>query len=112
MEEASAMALRAGCDLNCGNEYLSLPAAVKQGLVSEADIDTAVRRVMEARFRLGMFDPPEKVPYARIPYSVVDSREHRELSLQAARESIVLLKNDHHLLPSQLFPGPHQHALP
>jgi beta-glucosidase len=99
LEQASAMALRAGCDLNCGNEYLSLPAAVKQGLVSEADINTAVKRVMEARFRLGMFDPPEKVPYARIPYSVVDSREHRDLSLQAARESIVLLKNDHHLLP-------------
>jgi len=99
VEEASAMALRAGCDLNCGNEYKSLPAAVKQGLVSEADIDTAVKRVLEARFRLGMFDPPEKVPYARIPYSVVDSREHRELSLQAARESIVLLKNENHLLP-------------
>ncbi|MGA2983891.1 MAG: glycoside hydrolase family 3 C-terminal domain-containing protein [Terriglobia bacterium] len=99
LEQASAMALRAGCDLNCGNEYLSLPAAVKQGLVSEADVDTAVKRVMEARFRLGMFDPPERVPYARIPYSAVDSREHRALSLQAARESMVLLKNDRHLLP-------------
>jgi beta-glucosidase len=99
LAEASAMALRAGCDLNCGTEYLTLPAALKQGLVSEADIDRAVKRVLEARFRLGMFDPPDKVPFARIPYSVVDSREHRELSLQAARESIVLLKNDHHLLP-------------
>ena len=99
LEQASAVALRAGTDLNCGNEYLSLPAALKQGLVSEADIDRAVKRVLEARFRLGMFDPPDKVPYARIPYSVVDSREHRELSLQAARESIVLLKNANHLLP-------------
>jgi beta-glucosidase len=99
LEQASAMALRAGCDLNCGNEYRSLPAALKQGLVSEADIDTAVKRVLEARFRLGMFDPPEKVPYARIPFSVVDSSEHRKLSLQAARESIVLLKNANHLLP-------------
>ncbi|MDR3674925.1 MAG: glycoside hydrolase family 3 C-terminal domain-containing protein [Acidobacteriota bacterium] len=99
VEEASAMALKAGCDLNCGNEYMSLPAALKQGLVSEADVDTALKRLLEARFRLGMFDPPEKVPYARIPFSVVDSGEHRALSLQAARESIVLLKNDHHLLP-------------
>lgn len=99
LEEASAMALKAGTDLNCGNEYLSLPTALKQGRVSEADIDTAVKRLMEARFRLGMFDPPEKVPYARIPFSVVDSPAHRQLSLQAARESIVLLKNDRHLLP-------------
>jgi beta-glucosidase len=98
-EEASAMALKAGCDLNCGNEYMSLPAAMKQGLVSEADVDTALKRLLEARFRLGMFDPIEKVPYARIPFSVVDSGKHRALSLQAARESIVLLKNDHHLLP-------------
>ena len=99
LEQASAMALRAGLDLNCGNEYLSLPRAVRQGLVSEADIDRAVKRVLEARFRLGMFDPPDKVPFASIPYSVVDSREHRELSLQAARESIVLIKNANHLLP-------------
>lgn len=99
LEQASAMALRAGCDLNCGNEYLSLPTALRQGLITEADVDTAVKRVLEARFRLGMFDPPERVPYARIPFSVVDSAEHRQLSLQAAQESIVLLKNTHHLLP-------------
>ena len=99
LEEAAAMALKAGTDLNCGNEYLSLPVALKQGMVSETDIDRAVKRAMEARFRLGMFDPAEKVPYARIPFSVVDSPSHRALSLQAARESIVLLKNDHHLLP-------------
>jgi beta-glucosidase len=99
LEQASAMALRSGCDLNCGNEYLSLPTALRQGLITEADIDTAVKRLLEARFRLGMFDPPERVPYAQIPMSVVDSREHRELSLQAARESIVLLKNANRLLP-------------
>lgn len=99
LEQASAMALRAGTDLNCGNEYLSLPAALKQGLVNESDIDAAVKRVLEARFRLGMFDPQENVPYARIPFSVIDSSEHRALSLQAARESIVLLKNERHLLP-------------
>jgi beta-glucosidase len=67
--------------------------------VTEADINTAVKRLMEARFRLGMFDPPEKVPYAQIPFSVVDSPTHRQLSLQSARESIVLLRNDHNLLP-------------
>ena len=99
IEQAISMALKAGTDLNCGNEYLSLPSALKQGMVTEADIDKAVKRVMEARFRLGMFDPQEKVPYAQIPFSVVDSRKHRQLSLRAARESIVLLKNDHHLLP-------------
>jgi len=104
VEQASAMALRAGTDLNCGNEYLSLPAAVKDGLVNEADIDRALKRVLEARFRLGMFDSPEAVPYARISYSVVDSREHRELSLKAARESIVLLKNANHLLPLSKTP--------
>ena len=93
------MALKAGTDLNCGNEYLSLPSAVKQGMVSETEIDTAVKRVMEARFRLGMFDPADQVPYAQIPFSVVDSPSHRALSLQAARESIVLLKNAYHLLP-------------
>jgi beta-glucosidase len=99
LEQASAMALRAGTDLSCGNEYLSLPVALKQGSINESDIDAAVKRVLEARFRLGMFDPPASVPYARIPFSVVDNREHRAMSLQAARESIVLLKNDHHLLP-------------
>ncbi len=99
LEQASAMALRAGCDLNCGNEYLSLPTALRRGLITEADLDTAVKRLLEARFRLGMFDPPERVPYAQIPLSVVDSRKHRELSLRAARESIVLLKNANHLLP-------------
>lgn len=99
LEEASAMALKAGTDLNCGNEYLSLPAALKQGLVSEADVDTALKRLLAARFRLGMFDPPQMVPYSRIPLTVVDSPAHRQLSLQAARESIVLLKNDRQLLP-------------
>jgi beta-glucosidase len=55
--------------LTCGYEYRALPSAVKQGLITEAEIDTAVKRLFEARFRLGMFDPPESVPYARIPFS-------------------------------------------
>ena len=72
---------------------------MEQGLIAEATIDRAVERLFAARFRLGMFDPPERVPYAQIPYEVVDSPEHRALALQAARESIVLLKNEGGLLP-------------
>ena len=98
-EEASAVALKRGTDLECGNTYRALVAAVKQGLVSEGDIDRAVKRLFAARFRLGMFDPPEMVPYAKIPFSANDSAEHRQLALEAARESIVLLKNDHNTLP-------------
>ncbi len=97
--EAAAVAVKAGTDLNCGNSYASLGEAVAKGWLTEADIDTAVRRLFLARFKLGLFDPPENVPYASIPYSVVDSREHRNLALEAARKSIVLLKNEGGLLP-------------
>jgi len=99
MEEATALAVKRGCDLDCGEEYRALVKAVEQGLIREADINVAVKRLFEARFRLGMFDPPEMVRYAQIPYSVNDSPEHRELALKTARESIVLLKNDDHFLP-------------
>lgn len=97
--EAAAMAVKAGCDLNCGTTYPALLDAVKLGLIDEATIDCSVKRLFTARFRLGMFDPPEQVSYAQIPYEVVDSPTHRTLALQAARESIVLLKNEGHLLP-------------
>jgi len=97
--EASAVAVRAGTDLTCGKEYVTLLQAVKQGLITEAEIDTAVKRLMTARFRLGMFDPPEMVQYARIPFSENDTPEHRQLALQSARESIVLLKNANGTLP-------------
>ena len=97
--EASALAVKAGTDLTCGSEYRSLVQAVKDGLISEAEIDISVKRLMTARFRLGMFDPPEMVRYAQIPFSENDSTAHRELALQAARESMVLLKNDNHSLP-------------
>jgi len=93
-EEAAALAVRTGCDLNCGETYRFLVNAVRQGLLSEEGIDTAVRRLFTARFRLGMFDPPEAVPYAQIPYAVNDCPKHRRLALKAARESLVLLKND------------------
>jgi beta-glucosidase len=97
--EASALAVRAGTDLTCGNEYSTLAQALKQGLITEAEIDTSLKRLMTARFRLGMFDPPEMVPYARIPFSQNDTPEHRQLALRTARESIVLLKNASRTLP-------------
>lgn len=98
-EESAALAVNSGCDLNCGRTFESLVNAVKQGLISEETIDRAVKRLFRARFRLGMFDPPEKVPYAQIPYEVNDCEEHRELALEMARESMVLLKNEGGLLP-------------
>ena len=97
--EAAAMAVAAGTDLNCGVTFDSLGVAVRAGLLSEADLDTAVRRLFRARFRLGMFDPPERVPYASIPYIVNDSEAHRALALETARKSMVLLKNAGGLLP-------------
>jgi beta-glucosidase len=98
-EEAAALAVKNGCELNCGQVYPALLDAVKQGLISEDVIDRAVKRLFTARFRLGMFDPPEKVRYAQIPYESVNSPQHRDLARRAARESIVLLKNEGGLLP-------------
>lgn len=98
-EEAAAMAVKAGTDLNCGQTYQHLTEAVRQGLISEAELDVSVKRMILARMKLGQFDPQEKVPYSKIPYSVVDSPEHQALALDAARKSIVLLKNEGNLLP-------------
>ncbi len=97
--EASAMSVKAGTDLTCGREYRSLVQAVKDGLISVAEIDVSLKRLMTARFRLGMFDPPEMVPYTRIPISIVNAPAHRQLALRTARESIVLLKNENNTLP-------------
>ncbi|HTB14774.1 MAG TPA: glycoside hydrolase family 3 C-terminal domain-containing protein [Bryobacteraceae bacterium] len=96
-EEGVALAVKAGTDLSCGTEYTNLVPAVKKGLIAEAEIDVSLKRLLRARFRLGMFDPPEMVKYAQIPYSVNDSPAHRELALETARKSIVLLKNEHTL---------------
>jgi beta-glucosidase len=93
-EAAAALAVRNGTELECGQEYATLPAAVHQGLISEAEIDDAVTRLFTARMRLGMFDPPERVRWARIPASVNQAPAHDALALTAARESLVLLKND------------------
>ena len=68
--------------------------AVKQGFLSEKDVDVTLKRLFTARFRLGLFDPPEMVKYAQTPDSEIDSDAHRQLALKTARESIVLLKND------------------
>jgi len=97
--EAAALAVKSGTDLNCGRTYQALVMAVEQGLLTEEDIDVAVRRLFRARIKLGMFDPPKIVPYAQIPYSVVDSKEHQQEALTVARKSMVLLKNENNLLP-------------
>jgi beta-glucosidase len=94
VEAASATAVRTGCDLSCGMEYGRLSYAVRDGLLTEAELDTAAGRLLEARFRLGMFDPPALVPYAKIPATAYDTPEHDALALRMARESVVLLKND------------------
>jgi beta-glucosidase len=93
-EEAAADAVKAGDDLCCGTDYNALLRAVRAGLISVPEIDTAVGRLFKARFQLGLFDPPEKVPYAQIPGFEYDTPAHAELALKVARESIVLLKND------------------
>ncbi len=96
--EAAALAVKMGTDLNCGdgegNKFDALPAAIEQGLVDEATVDRAVERLFTARFRLGEFDPPASVPYTGIPFDVVASDAHIALSEEAARKSLVLLKND------------------
>lgn len=93
-ESAIAAAVKAGCDLCCGGAYSALTGAVEQGYLEVQDLDTALERLFTARFRLGMFDPPEMVPYATVPMSVVNCDDHQALTLQTARESLVLLKND------------------
>ena len=98
-EQGDADAVKTGTDLDCGSAYNALTKAVAEHLLSEAEIDTAVTRLFTARMRLGMFDPPAAVPFNAIPYSEVDSAAHRELALEAARESIVLLKNRNGTLP-------------
>lgn len=90
--ESAALALKNGCDVNCGNTYLHLLEALQEGLITEEDITIAAEHLMQTRIKLGMFD--ENCEYNRIPYEVNDCREHNDLSLEAARKSMVLLKND------------------
>lgn len=107
--EAAALAINAGCDLFCNMFYANprrkkrywqwMKDAIEMGLLTEETIDKSVKRLFTARFKLGMFDPPEVVKYQQIPFEVNDCEEHRQLALKAARESIVLLKNENKILP-------------
>jgi len=94
--EGAALTVKMGTDTGCDfkDEMLDLPKAVRQGYLTEADMDTALSRLFTARMRLGMFDPPEIVPFSKIGIKENHSEEHKAISLRAARESIVLLKND------------------
>ena len=97
--EASAMAVRAGTDVECGKNYRSLPEAVARGELAETDLDRSVRRLLKARIELGDLDPDSLVPMRSIPAEVVACEEHKSLALEMARQSIVLLQNRDGLLP-------------
>ena len=98
-ESASVDAVLSGTDLECGASYRILTKALEHGTISEKDLDVSLRRLLRGRFELGMFDPDERVPYAQIPYSVVESPEHVAQAREMARKSIVLLKNQNNRLP-------------
>jgi beta-glucosidase len=93
-EEAAADAVKAGCNLCCGGDYNPLVRAVQKELVTEKNIDRALSYTLGTRFKLGLFDPPEKCPYSKIGVDQNDTPEHEALALKVAEESIVLLKND------------------
>ncbi len=97
--EASVEAVRAGCDLNCGQSYPHICRAVRLGTLDEKIVDRAVRRLMITRLRLGMFDPPEMVPFTDLPIEINNCAEHRELAREAALQSMVLLRNENNALP-------------
>jgi beta-glucosidase len=98
-EEAAALGVLSGTDLNCGDQYDGLVQAVKEGLISEEQIDVSVERLMLARMKLGMFDPDEMVPWSGFPVDTLAAAPHREVALEMARESMVLLKNERNQLP-------------
>lgn len=103
--ESAAFAVRMGCDLNCGCTFNDLLVAVGAGLITEAEIDGSVRRLLTTKFKLGLFDPPERVAFSRLATQIVDSAPHRALARQAAAQSIVLLKNAGHVLPLRADPA-------
>lgn len=110
--ESAAMALKRGVNLNCGSVYSpNLVEAVKQGLVTEKQVDEALAILLRTKFRLGLFDPSESNPYNSIPVSVINSDKHRSLAREAATKSIVMLKNNGALplrndLPNYYVVGP------
>ena len=97
--ESVAMAMKNGCDINCGSLFLYLTEAIEKGLVSEERLEEAVENLMTTRFKLGMFDGQEGVPYSGLSYEDNDARKHRELNFEASRKTLVLLKNEDRLLP-------------
>jgi beta-glucosidase len=97
--EAAALGVRSGTELECGSVYRNLKESLNKGLITEVEIDAAMKKLFTARFRLGMFDPPEMVEYSKIPYTVLDSEPSKALARETALKSIVLLKNENNLLP-------------
>ncbi|MDO4303443.1 MAG: glycoside hydrolase family 3 C-terminal domain-containing protein [Bacillota bacterium] len=97
--ESVAMAMNNGCDLNCGQLFVYVAEAVKQGMVSEERLDEALVNLFTARMKLGVFDEKGSTPYDDIPFTVVDSKEMKALNLEAAEKCITLLKNENNLLP-------------
>ncbi|MEI8204373.1 MAG: glycoside hydrolase family 3 C-terminal domain-containing protein [Bacteroidota bacterium] len=97
--KAAAAAVKAGCDITCGTEYNALKEAIEKGFITEKEMDVSLSRLMLARMKLGMFDPPAMNPYSNIAASEIESPEHRKLALKVAHQSIVLLKNQNHFLP-------------
>jgi beta-glucosidase len=97
--ESAALALKHGCDLGCDHVYDEIPEAINRGLITEADVDRALERTLSTRFKLGMFDPAENVPFSAISTDVVSCDAHRQLAYRTATESVVLLKNKDNILP-------------
>ena len=97
--ESAALALKHGCDLGCDCVFEEIPEAIQRGLITEADVNRSLERTLLTRFKLGMFDPPEMVPFAAISTDIVACDSHRELSYKTATESVVLLKNENNILP-------------
>ncbi|MCB9284377.1 MAG: glycoside hydrolase family 3 C-terminal domain-containing protein [Lewinellaceae bacterium] len=98
-EEAAALAINNGCNLNCGDTYAELKNAIEQGFTSEEALDQNLRELLPTRFRLGLFDPPGSTPWDHIGPEKIHSEDHLNLSRKMAAESFVLLKNDRHVLP-------------
>jgi len=97
--ETVALSLHNGCDLGCDHVFSQIPEAIQRGLITEADVDHALERTLLTRFKLGMFDPEEDVPFTSISTDVVACDAHRQLAYRTATEAVVLLKNKDNILP-------------